>query len=282
MSMHEGSVRQRMLSQKGRTAISHFFVMDWASLWVDIVVGLLIAGALSAWVPQHFWQGFFLEGQPVLAKFWGPLIGPLVAVISFVCSVGNVPLAAVLWSGGISFGGVISFLFADLIVLPILDIYRKYYGMKMAAFLAVTFYLSMSLSALAIEFIFGLLHLIPHERSFRLAQETIRWNYTTWINIVFLLIAASLVWRFLRTGGPGMLRVMSKYKFTTVNEWRKRAQNEWRKRAQKQTSERVIFITLVHASGPVHLRQCVSDCSDRITHFSYSEGEIMLPAPMRF
>lgn len=96
------------------------------------------------------------------------------------------------------------------LTIPILDIYRKYYGMKMTAFLAVTFYLSMSLSALAIEFIFGLLHLIPHERSFQLAQETIRWNYTTWLNIVFLLIAASLVWRFLRTGGPGMLRMMSK------------------------------------------------------------------------
>ena len=210
MSVHEGSISQRMLSQKGRTAISHFFVMDWASLWVDIAVGLLIAGALSAWVPKHFWQGFFLEGHPLLAKFWGPLVGPVVAVLSFVCSVGNVPLAAVLWSGGISFGGVVAFLFADLIVLPILDIYRKYYGLKMTAFLTFTFYLSMSIAALAVEFVFGLLHLIPHERSFNLAQESIRWNYTTWLNIIFLIIAALLAWRFLRTGGPQMLRMMSK------------------------------------------------------------------------
>ena len=210
MSVHEGSIWQRMLSRKGRTTISHFFVMDWASLWVDIGVGLLIAGALSAWVPKHFWQGFFLEGHPLLAKFWGPLVGPIVAVLSFVCSVGNVPLAAVLWSGGISFGGVVAFLFADLIVLPILDIYRKYYGLKMTAFLTVVFYLSMSLAALAVEFIFGLLHLIPHERSIQIAQESIRWNYTTWLNIVFLIIAALLVWRFLRTGGPQMLRMMSK------------------------------------------------------------------------
>ncbi len=210
MSVHEGSLWQRMLSQKGRTAISHFFIMDWASLWVDIAVGLLIAGALSAWVPKHFWQGFFLQGHPLLAKFWGPLVGPMVAVLSFVCSVGNVPLAAVLWNGGISFGGVVAFLFADLIVLPILDIYRKYYGLKMTAFLTFTFYLSMSIAALAVEFVFGLLHLIPHERSFNLAQESIRWNYTTWLNIIFLIIAALLAWRFLRTGGPQMLRMMSK------------------------------------------------------------------------
>ncbi len=210
MSVHEGSIWQRMRSQKGRTAISHFFVMDWASLWIDIAVGLLIAGALSAWVPKHFWQGFFLEAHPLLAKFWGPLVGPIVAVLSFVCSVGNVPLAAVLWSGGISFGGVVAFLFADLIVLPILDIYRKYYGLKMTVFLSVVFYLSMSIAALAVEFIFGLLHLIPHERSIQITQESIRWNYTTWLNIVFLIIAAFLAWRFLRTGGPQMLRMMSK------------------------------------------------------------------------
>jgi uncharacterized membrane protein YraQ (UPF0718 family) len=209
MSVHEGSIWQRILSQKGRTAISHFFVMDWASLWVDIAVGLLIAGALSAWVPKHFWQGFFLEGHPLLAKFWGPLVGPIVAVLSFVCSVGNVPLAAVLWGGGISFGGVVAFLFADLIVLPILDIYRKYYGLKMTVFLTVVFYLSMSIAALAVEFIFGLLHLIPHTRSIQIAQESIRWNYTTWLNIVFLAIAALLSWRFLRTGGPEMLSMMS-------------------------------------------------------------------------
>jgi uncharacterized membrane protein YraQ (UPF0718 family) len=91
--------------------------------------GLLIAGALAARVPKHFWQAFFLQGHPILAKLWGPAVGPIVAIFSFVCSVGNVPLAAVLWNGGISFGGVIAFLFADLIVLPILDIYRKYYGL---------------------------------------------------------------------------------------------------------------------------------------------------------
>ena len=89
--------------------------MDWASVWMDIVGGLLIAGALAAWVPD-FWQGLFLVDHPVLSKLWGPMIGPIVAVISFVCSGGNIPLAAVLWNGGISFGGVVAFISADLIV----------------------------------------------------------------------------------------------------------------------------------------------------------------------
>jgi uncharacterized membrane protein YraQ (UPF0718 family) len=136
MSVTEGgSLWQRITSEEGLTAISHYFVMDWASVWMDIIGGLLIAGALAAWVPHDFWQDFFLADHPLLAKIWGPLIGPLVAVVSFVCSVGNIPLAAVLWNNGISFGGVIAFIFADLIVLPILDIYRKYYGLQMAGFL---------------------------------------------------------------------------------------------------------------------------------------------------
>ncbi|OYV42056.1 MAG: hypothetical protein B7Z75_14350, partial [Acidocella sp. 20-57-95] len=116
-----GNIVARALSPKGLTAISHFYVMDWASVWTDIALGLLISGALAAWVPNGFWQAFFLVRHPLAAKLVGPLIGPLVAVVSFVCSVGNVPLAAVLWNGGISFGGVVSFLFADLIILPILN-----------------------------------------------------------------------------------------------------------------------------------------------------------------
>lgn len=209
MSIHEGTIWQRMFSEKGRTAISHFFVMDWASLWLDIGGGLLIAGALAAWVPQHFWQAFFLQGHPILAKLWGPAVGPIVAILSFVCSVGNVPLAAVLWNGGISFGGVVAFLFADLIVLPILDIYRKYYGLKISAFLLVIFYASMAGAALAVEFLFGALHLIPQHRSAQIVEESIRWNYTTVLNLAFLAIAAFLAIRFLRTGGPQMLRMMS-------------------------------------------------------------------------
>ena len=208
MSLHSGSFWQKLTSAKGITASSHYYWMDWYSLWPDIGGGLLISGCLAAWVPQSFWQGLFLAGHPILTKFWGPLIGPMVAVLSFVCSVGNVPLAAVLWNGGISFGGVIAFLFADLIILPILNIYRKYYGWRVAALLFVVFYASMSLAALAVEFLFQALHLIPQHGHARIMMETIRWNYTTYLNIAFLLITALLLWRFLRTGGPAMLKMM--------------------------------------------------------------------------
>jgi hypothetical protein len=210
MSVTEGgSLWRRMTSDRGLTAISHYFVMDWASVWLDIVGGLLIAGALAAWVPHEFWQSFFLTGHPILAKLWGPIVGPLVAVISFVCSVGNIPLAAVLWNGGISFGGVVAFIFADLIVLPVLNIYRKYYGLKVAGFLFVTFYTAMAVAALIVELIFAALGFIPSEHRARVVEASISWNYTTWLNVAFLALAVLLIWRFLRTGGPAMLRMMN-------------------------------------------------------------------------
>jgi uncharacterized membrane protein YraQ (UPF0718 family) len=206
----DGTLWQRITSEQGFTAISHYFVMDWASVWLDIAGGLLISGALAAWVPAEFWQSFFGIDHPLLAKLWGPIVGPLVAVISFVCSVGNIPLAAVLWNGGISFGGAIAFIFADLIILPILNIYRKYYGLKMAGFLFVTFYAAMAGAALIVELIFGALGLVPAQRNARVIEASVTWNYTTWLNIVFLALAGLLVWRFLKTGGPAMLRMMNR------------------------------------------------------------------------
>lgn len=209
MSVSEGSIWQRIFSDQGKTSISHYFVMDWASVWTDIAVGLLIAGALGAWVPSNFWKAFFLTSHPFWASLWGPVVGPIVAIVSFVCSVGNVPLAAVLWNGGISFGGVVAFIFADLIVLPILDIYRKYYGFRVSTFLFATFYASMVGAALMIEFLFRLLGLVPSEHRAEIVETSISFNYTTVLNILFLILAALLVARFFRTGGPDMLRMMS-------------------------------------------------------------------------
>ena len=208
MSVTEGPLLKRILSANGRTAISHYFVMDWHALWKDIGIGLLLAGALAALVPHAFWRSFFFTSHPLFAKLWGPLVGPLVAILSFVCSIGNVPLAAVLWNGGISFGGVIAFIFADLIVLPVLNIYRKYYGWKVSAFLFATFYLAMMIAALVVEFLFGTLGLIPTVRAAKVAEASITFNYTTVLNIVFLILAGLLLVRFFRTGGPEMLRMM--------------------------------------------------------------------------
>ena len=208
MSLENGSLWQCITSSEGITATSHYFVMDWLAVWKDIAGGLLIAGALAAWVPQTFWKDFFLSSHPVASTIWGPIVGPLVAVLSFVCSVGNIPLAAVLWNGGISFGGVIAFIYADLIVLPIIDIYRKYYGWKVTALIVAVFYIAMALAALIVEFLFSLLRLIPQHRSAQIVETTISLNYTTMLNVLFLVIAAFLLGRFFRTGGPKMLAHM--------------------------------------------------------------------------
>src|SRR5256714_8192202 len=209
MSVSGGSFFSKLFSERGFTAVSNFFVMDWASVWVDIVLGLLIAGALAAWVPNSFWNAFFFSNNPTLSKIIGPLVGPLVAIVSFVCSIGNVPLAAVLWRGGISFGGVVSFIFADLIILPILDIYRKYYGWRVMGYILLTFYVTMAAAGYVVEFVFGALGIIPTDRNVTAITEGITWNYTTVLNIIFLFLAAILVIRFIRTGGIPMLRMMN-------------------------------------------------------------------------
>ncbi|MGW6361009.1 permease [Streptomyces sp. NPDC055092] len=214
----EGSFARRLLSREGFTSTSHVFVMEWAAILRDLVIGLLIAGAIAAWVPDSFWRTFFFDGHPLASKLWGPVIGPLVAIASFVCSIGNVPLAVVLWQGGISFGGVVAFIFADLLILPILNIYRKYYGAKMTLFLLGTFYLATVIAGYIVEFTFGGLGLIPDQADAKIPMEGITWNYTTWLNIAFLILAVTLLLRFLRTGGRDMLRMMGGAPSTSHDE----------------------------------------------------------------
>ena len=204
----EGSFLRRLVSSEGLTSVSHVFVMEWAAILRDLVIGLLIAGAIGAWVPESFWQHFFFTDHPTLSAVWGPIVGPVVAIASFVCSIGNVPLAAVLWNGGISFGGVVAFIFADLLILPILNIYRKYYGTAMMLTLLGTFYAAMVAAGYLVEIIFGTAGLIPSQRNATVMEAGISWNYTTWLNIVFLALAALLVARFVITGGIPMLRAM--------------------------------------------------------------------------
>jgi uncharacterized membrane protein YraQ (UPF0718 family) len=206
----DGTLWHRLRSRRAFTSVSHIFVMEWAAVIRDIVIGLLIAGAVAAWVPDSFWAHLFFAGHPLLSKIWGPIIGPAVSMLSFVCSIGNVPLAGVLWNGGISFGGVVAFIFADLIILPILVIYRKYYGTKMMLFILASFYTSMSAAGYLIELIFGALGLIPAGRHARVIEASVQWNYTTVLNIIFLLVAGALCYRFVRTGGIPMLRMMGR------------------------------------------------------------------------
>ena len=204
----QGGIWRRLRSKEALTSISHIFVMEWAAVMRDIVAGLLIAGAVAAWVPDSFWRAFFAVHHPLLSKFWGPLIGPVVSMLSFVCSIGNVPLAGVLWNGGISFGGVVSFIFADLIILPILVIYRKYYGTRMMLFVLGAFYLTMVLAGYFVELLFGALGLVPSARDAKVGEIAVHWNYTTVLDMAALFVAAGLVYRFIRTGALPMLRMM--------------------------------------------------------------------------
>ena len=209
MSITEGPFLRRLFSARAFTAISHYFYMDVYSLYTDLGLGFLIAGAMAAWIPNSFWQAFFLTNNPTLNEFWGPLVGPAISMISFVCSVGNVPLAAVLWNGGISFGGVISFIFADLIILPILNIYRKYYGGRMSLYLLAVSYVTMALAGFLIASAFQLLGIAPKHFHVAVFETRPTWNYTTFLDIAFLALMAVMGWRFLTTGGPAMLRAMA-------------------------------------------------------------------------
>jgi len=202
----DGTFWQRLFSRNGVVSVAQYFVMDWASVLKDIVGGLLIAGAFSAWVPKQWLQLVFFTNDPVASFIVGPLVGPVLAAVSFVCSVGNVPLAAVLWNGGISFGGVVSFIFADLIIVPIILIYRKYYGTRAAVRITAIFYGAMVVAGYLIELVFAPLGLVPHNRHLTVVDTVPSWNYTTWLNILFLIIAIVLVLVFFRSGT--MLRMM--------------------------------------------------------------------------
>jgi len=193
---------QKLRSREGWVAVSHYVAMDWSMLWRDLIIGFIIAGFFAVIIPTAFWNGLFIQHAPApIRLIENAVLGPIIAVISFVCSVGNVPLAAVLFSGGITFGGAISFLYADLIVLPILDIYRKYYGWKLAAYITAVLFTTMVLTGIIVDLVFsGLDRLFPQVHfiaapNHNLVQmvETISFNYTTILNVIALGVIIVLV-----------------------------------------------------------------------------------------
>lgn len=194
MASEGGTLWQKLSRRETWVRVAQSFVMDWSMLWKDLLLGFLIAGALSVFVPDGVWQALFVKGaSPWIQVPANALLGPIVAVLSFVCSIGNVPMAAVLWGAGVSFGGVLAFLYADLIVLPLLDVYRRYYGWKMAAYIAAVFYATMVVSALIMDVAFNALGWIPATRPDVHAQMVqFSLNYTFWLNIAFGLLAIAL------------------------------------------------------------------------------------------
>ena len=196
MTVAGDSWRAKVRNPQFPVIIAQHFAMDWSMLWTDLVLGFLIAGFLTVFVPTGVWHALFLgNSAPWLQTVGGAFIGPLIAIVTFVCSIGNVPMAAILWGSGISFGGVLAFLYADLIVLPLLDVYRKYYGVKMAAYIGAIFYVTMALSAIIMDALFNALHLVP-KSSGNVEAMLVHFslNATFWLNLLFGGLAAWFVY----------------------------------------------------------------------------------------
>ncbi len=186
------SWRRAIRTRAGWANAATYTITDLTMLRRELIIGFLGAGLLAVAVPATFWHGFFWSGHGVWTSIENAVIGPFIAIVSFVCSIGNVPLAAALWQQGISFGGVISFIFADLIALPLVLIYRKYYGTKLALRMLAVFWFVMAVAGLATELIFGAAGLVPARRLVQLAPEQLSWNYETVLNLIFLAVLAVL------------------------------------------------------------------------------------------
>ncbi len=184
---------QKLRNPRTPILVAQSVAMDWSMLWKDVIGGFLIAGFLAVFVPPHAWQTLFLAGAPAVVQIpANALAGAVIAILTFVCSIGNVPMAAILWGTGISFGGVLAFLYADLIVLPLLDVYRKYYGWRMAAYIFAIFFATMVSSAMLMDVVFSALHAVPRPNTHMLAMvESFSFNYTFWLNV---LAAGAVAW----------------------------------------------------------------------------------------
>jgi uncharacterized membrane protein YraQ (UPF0718 family)/YHS domain-containing protein len=186
----------KLRSRAAWSDAASYTVADVTMLRRELAIGYVIAGFLTILVPRSAWNEVFLHGHGFWTSVENVIVGPFIAVIAFVCSIGNVPLAAALWHGGISFGGVIAFIFADLITLPLLLIYRKYYGTRLMLRLLAWFWVVMSVAGLLVELLFDGTGLIPSTRPHNIVETSFQWNYTTFLNIIFLAVAAYLYWLY--------------------------------------------------------------------------------------
>ena len=196
----------RARTKAGWADSATYTMSDLTMVRRELLTGYTVAGFLAVLVPTSVWQAVFVSGHGFWTTVENALVGPFIAVISFVCSIGNVPLAAALWTGGISFGGVIAFIFADLIAFPLLLIYRRYYGTALMARMLVVFWALMSTAGLLTELLFRAAGLVPTYRPATIAPAHFSWNYTTYLNIVFLAVFAVLYWLYRnreRLGGGG-------------------------------------------------------------------------------
>ncbi|MBO0708024.1 MAG: YHS domain-containing protein, partial [Candidatus Dormibacteraeota bacterium] len=186
----------RVRSRGGWADAAAYTMADLKMLRKEMVAGYLVAGFIAVLVPTSVWNVVFFHGHGVATSVENAVVGPLIAMLSFVCSIGNVPLAAALWQGGISFGGVVSFLFADLITLPLILIYRRLYGGRLTLRMVAAFWLVMAAAGLSTEGLFTLFGLVPAARPAEVVQAHFEWNYTTFFNLAFLVVFAGQYWLY--------------------------------------------------------------------------------------
>src|SRR2546430_9661626 len=187
---------RRLRSPAAWADAASYTMADLVMLRKEMIIGSLVAGFLAVLVPNTLWNAIFFHGHGVATSIENVIIGPVIAILSFVCSIGNVPLAAALWKGGISFGGVVSFVFADLITLPLLLIYRRFYGWAMTLRILAAFWLVMAAAGLATEFLFGAAGLVPAAHPAAVVEPSFHWNYTTYLNLIFLGVFVALYWLY--------------------------------------------------------------------------------------
>src|SRR5437016_3828184 len=180
-----------------------YTMADLTMLRREMAIGYVVAGFLAVLVPTHVWNDVFLRGHGAWTTLENALVGPIIAFVSFVCSIGNVPLAAALWKGGISFGGVISFVFADLISTPLILIYRRFYGWRLTLRLVALMWTAMSAAGLITEYLFQGTGLVPQQRPVAVVEPAFHWNYTTLLNLAFLALFAGIFWLYRNRGRFG-------------------------------------------------------------------------------
>ena len=196
MEMKGEPFKEKIKRRENWIRVADAFIMDALMLWKEMLIGFFIAGLLMVVVPDDWWKNLFIsQGAGSVRLVENTIVGSLIGVASFACSCGNIPLASVLWSGGISFGGVISFIYADLIIVPLILIYRKYYGTKAALYITAILFISMVSAGIIVDLLFGAFRLIPAVRpSSAIAEASFQWNYTTWLDFAAILLCGRLVW----------------------------------------------------------------------------------------
>ena len=204
-----GGWRDELLSWGGWYKVGNQYRKEWSMIWKDVIAGFLISGFVIVFVPQWVWNTLFLKGDGLLASAENAVMGVTVAVLSFVGSIGNVPFAVALWGGGVSFAGVIAFVYADLITIPVLNVYRKYYGWKVMLYILGVFFVTMAFTGFLMEELFDALGIVPDLAGGRTASEQTYFelNYTFYLNIVAFALSGFLLSVYRRgLGAPGRYR----------------------------------------------------------------------------